>query len=65
MEPFAEVQVDSLESFTLAGLNKPATMTLAPRGTSLYETTYGNVAPRIGLAYQLRGILVHSPLAII
>ena len=31
-------------------------MTLAPRGTPLYETTYGNIAPRIGLAYQFGGI---------
>lgn len=28
---------------------------MAPRGTPLYQTTYGNVAPRIGLAYQLSG----------
>ncbi len=41
------------DPFTVEGLNNPATMTLAPRGTSLYETTYGNVAPRVGLAYQL------------
>jgi hypothetical protein len=40
--------------FTVVGLNDPATMTLAPRGTPLYQTTYGNVAPRVGLAYQLR-----------
>lgn len=39
--------------FTVIGLNNPATMTLAPRGTPLYETTYGNVAPRLGIAYQL------------
>jgi hypothetical protein len=43
------------DPFTVVGLNDPATMTLAPRGTSLYQTTYGNVAPRLGLAYQLRG----------
>jgi len=41
------------DPFTVVGLNNPATMTLAPRGTPLYETTYGNVAPRLGLAYQL------------
>ena len=41
---------------TVVGLNNPATMTLAPRGTPLYQTTYGNVAPRFGLAYQLGGI---------
>jgi Carboxypeptidase regulatory-like domain/TonB dependent receptor-like, beta-barrel len=43
------------QPFTVNGLNNPATMTLAPRGTPLYDTTYGNVAPRIGLAYQLHG----------
>jgi len=42
------------QPFTVAGLNNPATMTLAPRGTPLYQTTYGNVAPRVGIAYQLR-----------
>lgn len=44
------------DPFTVIGLNNPATMTLAPRGTPLYETTYGNFAPRIGLSYQLGGI---------
>jgi hypothetical protein len=41
---------------TVIGLDHPATMTIAPRGTPLYDTIYGNVAPRIGLAYQLSGI---------
>ena len=41
------------DPFTIVGLNNPATMTLAPRGTPLYHTTYGNLAPRIGVAYQL------------
>jgi hypothetical protein len=44
------------QPFTVEGLNAPATMTLAPRGTPLYQTTYGNVAPRVGLAYQFSGI---------
>jgi hypothetical protein len=44
------------DPFTVIGLNNPATMTLAPRGTPLYETTYGNLAPRIGVAYQFGGI---------
>ncbi|MFZ0799829.1 MAG: TonB-dependent receptor [Terriglobales bacterium] len=35
------------------GLNDPATMTLAPRGTLFYSTTYTNFAPRIGVAYSL------------
>ena len=43
------------DPFTVIGLNDPATMTLAPRGTPLYQTTYGNVAPRVGVAYQLGG----------
>jgi hypothetical protein len=43
------------DPFTVTGLNNPATITLAPRGTPLYQTTYGNVAPRLGLAYQLGG----------
>ncbi len=43
------------QPFTVTGLNDPATIALAPRGTPLYQTTYGNVAPRIGLAYQVLG----------
>jgi carboxypeptidase family protein/TonB-dependent receptor-like protein len=39
--------------FTVLGLSNPATLTLAPQGTPLYQTTYGNVAPRLGIAYQL------------
>jgi hypothetical protein len=42
------------DPFTVVGLGNPAAMTLAPRGTPLYATTYGNFAPRFGLAYQLR-----------
>jgi hypothetical protein len=41
------------QPFTVTGLNNPATLALAPRGTALYQTTYGNFAPRIGVAYQL------------
>src|SRR5262249_17996538 len=41
------------QPFTVTGLDSPATIALAPRGTPLYQTTYGNVAPRLGLAYQL------------
>src|SRR5262249_45822412 len=43
------------DPFTVTGIDNPATMALAPRGTPLYETTYGNVAPRVGLAWQLGG----------
>jgi len=44
------------DPYTVSGLNDPATMTLAPHGTSLYKTTYGNFAPRVGVAYQLGGL---------
>ncbi len=43
------------DPYTVTGLDNPATIALAPRGTPLYQTTYGNVSPRLGLAYQLRG----------
>jgi hypothetical protein len=48
------------EPFTVAGLNDPATMTLAPRGTPLYATTYGNIAPRLGAAYQHRASILRA-----
>jgi hypothetical protein len=38
---------------TVIGLDNPATMTLAPKGTPLWKTTYGNFAPRFGVAYML------------
>lgn len=41
------------DPFTVQGLDRPATMTLAPPGTPLWETTYGNWAPRVGVAYLL------------
>jgi hypothetical protein len=41
------------EAVTVIGLEDPATVTLAPRGTELYEPTRNNFAPRIGLAYLL------------
>jgi len=41
------------DPLTVTGLDNPPTIALAPRGTPLYETTYGNVAPRLGIAYQL------------
>jgi outer membrane receptor protein involved in Fe transport len=48
------------DPFTVTGLGTPA-MALAPRGTSLYQTTYGNVAPRLGVAWQLgRGTVLRA-----
>jgi hypothetical protein len=43
------------DPFTVTGLTNPTTLALAPRGTPVYQTTYGNVAPRLGLAWQLGG----------
>jgi hypothetical protein len=34
-------------------LNDLTQLALAPAGSPLYKTTYGNVAPRLGVAYQL------------
>jgi hypothetical protein len=34
-------------------VNDPAKLTLAPFGTSLWNTSYGNFAPRLGVAYSL------------
>jgi hypothetical protein len=33
--------------------NNPAQIAVEPAGTPLWETTYGNFAPRVGLAYRL------------
>jgi hypothetical protein len=41
-------------AYTINSLDNPATMTLAPKGTPLWKTTYNNFAPRFGLAYQVR-----------
>ena len=43
------------DPFTVTGLGTPSTIALATRGTPLYSTDYGNVAPRVGAAYQLGG----------
>lgn len=48
------------DPFTVVGMNDAATMALAPRGTPLYETTYGNVAPRLGIAYQHRATILRA-----
>jgi hypothetical protein len=44
---------DSDEALTLTTAD-PAAIALAPPGTPMYRTTYGNVAPRLGAAYRLR-----------
>lgn len=47
---------EGLGTTTLASwlnVNNPSAIVLAPAGTSLWHTTYGNFAPRLGLAYAL------------
>jgi Carboxypeptidase regulatory-like domain/TonB dependent receptor len=44
---------DGRDLFTALGLSNPANLSLAPLGTSHYNLSYGNFAPRVGLAYQL------------
>jgi hypothetical protein len=43
-----------LPAVTGFDLNDLSHLSLAPSGVPPYNTTYGNVAPRIGLAYQLK-----------
>src|SRR5262249_12296704 len=43
----------STPALTLTSAN-PATMDIAPAGTPMYRTTFGNVAPRAGAAYVVR-----------
>jgi hypothetical protein len=47
---------EGLGSTTLASwtnVNNPSAIALAPAGTPLWHTTYGNFAPRFGIAYRL------------
>ena len=43
----------SLPSVTGYNLNDLSQLGIAPNGTPVFKTTYGNVAPRLGVAYQL------------
>jgi hypothetical protein len=41
------------DAFTVTGnINNPASLELAPRGTSLWKTPWYNFAPRLGIAWQ-------------
>ena len=44
------------EQFAVTGVDNPATIALAPRGTKIYETTFNNLAPRVGVSYQLSNL---------
>lgn len=39
--------------FTVTSLDQPAGLALAPPGTPLYQSTYNNFAPRVGVAFLL------------
>jgi hypothetical protein len=45
---------DGADAYTALGIDNPATITLAPQGTPLYNTRYLNFAPRFGVAYMLQ-----------
>ncbi|HSE20317.1 MAG TPA: carboxypeptidase regulatory-like domain-containing protein [Pyrinomonadaceae bacterium] len=46
-------ELNGNSAFAVTGVENIPTMTLAPRGTALYQTTYNNFAPRVGVVYQL------------
>ena len=50
---FAPSSISGPSFAAVTNFNKLANLALAPTGTPPFRTTYGNVAPRIGLAYQL------------
>src|SRR3989442_10550628 len=49
----APTEAHGNDAFTVQHLDSLASISLAPRGTQLYATTYYNFAPRGGFAYQL------------
>lgn len=48
-----------LKPYTIQG-SSPSTWTLAPQGTPLWNTTWYNFAPRLGIAYALRKATGHE-----
>jgi len=51
---FAPSTIDGPSFVAVTNFASPSTLSLAPEGTPIFETRYGNFAPRFGLAYQLR-----------
>ncbi len=49
--PSSNPALPAVTGFT--GFNDLSQLALAPEGTSPFKTTFGNVAPRLGVAYQL------------
>jgi hypothetical protein len=52
---FAPSSNPALLSVTGFNINDLSKLALAPAGTAPFQTTYGNIAPRIGAAYRLHG----------
>jgi len=50
----SSIEGPTLLAVTGYNLRNLSQLALAPQGTSPYSTTYGNVAPRVGVAYELR-----------
>ena len=46
-------QTSGQSAVTVLGLDNPPTATIAPPGTPLWNTSYTNLAPRVGITYQL------------
>ncbi len=46
--------LDGKPMYAIDQVDNPLTAKLAPVGTPLYQTQYGNFAPRLGIAYRLR-----------
>src|SRR5262249_26139628 len=44
---------DGSNPLAVKGVNDPSQLSLVANGSRLWATTYGNFAPRVGLAYQL------------
>jgi hypothetical protein len=48
---FSPSTINGPDLLAVTGFNNPTSLALAPAGTSLFQTTYDNFAPRVGLAY--------------
>jgi hypothetical protein len=50
---YAPSSIDGPSLAAAVNFNDPETLNLAPPGTPAFRTPYGNVAPRLGMAYQV------------
>src|SRR4029077_5817670 len=58
----AQVDATGNTPYTLDQISNLSTVQLAPKGTALWKTTYGNFAPRLGAPYQIHRTPGHSTL---